>query len=31
MLENLGEKAIESDVLAMLAYADKDRDGYLNF
>lgn len=31
MLENLGEKVVESDVLAMLAYADKDQDGYLSF
>ena len=31
MLENFGKKVIESDVLAMLAFADKDKDGYLNF
>ena len=31
MLENLGERVVESDVLAMLVYADKDKDGYLNF
>lgn len=31
MLENLGEKVVESDVLIMLNYADKDKDGYLNF
>lgn len=31
MLENLGEKVVESDVLAMLVYADKDKDGLLNF
>lgn len=31
MFENLGEKVSESDVLAMLEYADKDKDGYLNY
>ena len=31
MFENLGEKVMESDISAMLAYADKDKDGYLNF
>lgn len=31
MLENLGEKVVESDVLAMLVYADKDKDGFLNY
>ena len=31
MFDNLGEKVMESDISAMLAYADKDKDGYLNF
>lgn len=30
MLENLGEKVVESDVLSMLVYADKDKDGFLD-
>ena len=31
MFENLGEKVMDSDISAMLTYADHDKDGYLNF
>lgn len=31
MFESLGESVLESDILMMISYADKDEDGYLNF
>lgn len=30
MFQNLGEKVMQSDISAMLAYADKDKDGFLD-